>query len=162
MRHDTVLIVGAAGNVGAYSVQMAIDAQMQVIAVARASDEDMLRALGVESIFDSTSPGFEKGLPQVDAILDTVGGSALERCVAALKPAGRLVTTVSAQPLPSRAIFFYAEVTTVRLRTLTTLFESGRISPRVGSVLPLSEARLAQDMLAGAPHLPGKIVLKVL
>lgn len=160
--HDVVLIIGAAGNVGAYAVQMAIDAGMQVIAIARAYEEEMLRALGAESIIDSASPGFEKRLPQVDAILDTVGGGTLERCVAALKPGGRLVTTVSAQPRPSQAIFFYAEVTTVRLRTLTTLFESGRITPRVGSVLPLSEARLAQDMLASAPHLPGKIVLQVI
>jgi NADPH:quinone reductase-like Zn-dependent oxidoreductase len=162
MRHGTVLIVGAAGNVGAYAVQMAIDAGMQVIAIAHASDEEMLRALGVESVIDSTSPDFEKGLPQVDALLDNVGGSTLERCVAALKPGGRLVTTVSVQPLPPQAIFFYAEVTTARLRTLTTLFESSRISPRVGSVLPFSEARRAQEMLAGAAHLPGKIVLQLM
>jgi NADPH:quinone reductase-like Zn-dependent oxidoreductase len=162
MPHDIVLIIGAAGNVGAYSVQMAMDAGMRVIAIARAHEEEMLRALGAENIIDSTSPDFEKKLPQVDAILDTVGGDTLERCVAALKLGGRLVTTVSTQPLPSQAIFFYAEVTTVRLRTLTTLFESGRISPRVGSVLPLSEARRAQEMLAGAAHLPGKIVLQVI
>jgi len=161
-RHNIVLIIGAAGNVGAYAVQMSVDASMQVIALARAQEEKMLRALGVESIIDSNSPDFEKNLPQVDAILDTVGGSTLERCVAALKPGGKLVTTVSTQPLPSQAIFFYAEVTTARLRTLTTLFESGRISPRVGSVLPLSEARQAQEMLAGAAHLPGKIVLQVI
>jgi hypothetical protein len=31
----------------------------------------------------------------------------------------------------------------------------------VGSILPLSEARQAQAMLAGAPHKPGKIVLEI-
>ena len=96
-----------------------------------------------------------------DAILDTVGGSTLQRCVAALKPEGKLVTSVSTQPLQDGAIFFYAEVTTARLRTLTALFDAGRITARVGSVLPLSEARRAQDMLAGAPHKPGKIVLEI-
>jgi NADPH:quinone reductase-like Zn-dependent oxidoreductase len=55
----------------------------------------------------------------------------------------------------------YAEVTTARLQTLTTLFDAGRITPRVGSVLPLSQARQAQAMLAGATHKPGKIVLEV-
>jgi NADPH:quinone reductase-like Zn-dependent oxidoreductase len=72
---------------------------------------------------------------------------------------------VSSEPLPQRsdlqAIFFYAEVTTSRLRSLNTLFESGRISARVGSVLPLAEAREAHLMLAGAPHQPGKIVLQL-
>jgi hypothetical protein len=31
----------------------------------------------------------------------------------------------------------------------------------VGSVLPLSEARQAQGMLAGTPHKSGKIVLQI-
>lgn len=160
MRGQTVMIVGAAGNVGAYAVQMAVDAGMHVVAIAHLDDEDLLRTLGVKSIFDSSKPAFEQDLPQVDAILDTVGGSTVQRCVAALKPGGKLVTSVSTQPLPG-AIFFYAEVTTGRLQTLTTLFDAGRITPRVGSILPLSEARQAQRMLAGAPHKPGKIVLQM-
>jgi len=163
MRGETVMVVGAAGNVGAYAVQMAADAGIHVIAVARVDDEELLRSLGVgvKSIIDSSKPAFERDLPQVDAIVDTVGGSTLQRCVAALKPGGKLVTSVSTQPLPAEAVFFYAEVTTARLQTLTTLFDAGRITARVGSILPLSEARQAQRMLAGAPHKPGKIVLQV-
>ena len=163
MRGETVMVVGAAGNVGAYAVQMAADAGIHVIAVARVDDEDLLRSLGVgvKSIIDSSKPAFERDLPQVDVILDTVGGSTFQRCVAALKPGGKLVTSVSTQPLPAGAVFFYAEVTTARLQTLTTLFDAGRITARVGSILPLSEARQAQGMLAGAPHKPGKIVLQI-
>jgi NADPH:quinone reductase-like Zn-dependent oxidoreductase len=41
------------------------------------------------------------------------------------------------------------------------LFDAGKIKPRVGSVLPLSQARQAQEMLAGVPHKPGKIVLEI-
>ena len=52
-------------------------------------------------------------------------------------------------------------MTTARLQTLTTLFDAGRITARVGSILPLSEARQAQAMLAGAPHKSGKIVLQI-
>ncbi len=48
-----------------------------------------------------------------------------------------------------------------RLQTLTTLFDAGSITARVGSILPLSEARQAQAMLAGAPHKSGKIVLRI-
>jgi NADPH:quinone reductase-like Zn-dependent oxidoreductase len=163
MRGQTVMVVGAAGNVGAYAVQMAVDAGIQVIAIAHLDDEDLLQSLGVgvKSIIDSSQPAFEQDLPQVDAILDTVGGSTLQRCVAALKPGGKLVTSVSTQPLTPEAIFFYAEVTTARLQTLTTLFDTGRITTRVGSILPLSEARQAQLMLAGAPHKSGKIVLQI-
>ena len=72
---------------------------------------------------------------------------------------------VSSNLLPQRrdmqSTFFYAQVTIERLQTLNDLFESGAISARVGTVLPLSEARQAHEMLAGAPHKKGKIVLRV-
>ena len=140
---------------------MAVDAGMHVVAIAHLDDEDLLRSLGAEAIHDSSKPAFEQDLPQVDVILDTVGGSTFQRCIAALKPGGKLVTSVSTQPLPAGAVFFYAAVTTARLQTLTQLFDAGRINARVGSILPLSKARQAQAMLAGAPHKPGKIVLEI-
>lgn len=166
---DTILITGAAGNVGAYAVQMALHAGIHVIAVARSSSRQLLRAFGVETILDSdtdSSPAaFKAGLPQVDAILDTVGGNTLQHCSGAVKPGGKLVSVVSTTQLPQRSdiqpVFFYAEVTSKRLRTVTDLFEKGRISARVGSVLPLAEARDAHEMLAGAPHKIGKIVLQI-
>ena len=144
-RGDRVLITGAAGNVGAYAVQMALSAGVVVTAVARAKDEPLLRELGVETVVDSSRPDFERGLPQVDAILDLVGGTTVERCMAALKPGGKLVTVVTASPAPARADvkaeFFYAEVTSARLRVLTEMFERGTITARVGSVVPLAQAR---------------------
>ena len=161
MQGQTVMVIGAAGNVGAYAVQMAADAGIHVVAIAHLDDETLLRSLGAKSIIDSSKLAFEKDLPQVDAILDTVGGSTSQRCATALKPGGRLVTSVSTQPQPAEAIFFYAQVTTARLQTITALFDTGRITARVGSVLPLSDARQAQAMLAGAPHKPGKIVLEI-
>lgn len=156
-----VMITGAAGNVGAYAVQLALQAGVHVVAVSRPRDQAVLRRLGAQVIVDSDSPGT---LPQVDAVLDTVGGPTAELYVGAIRPGGKLVSVVS-QPLPQRpdvqSLFFYAEVTTERLRTLSGLFESGKLSPRTGSVLPLAQARVAHEMLAGAPHQPGKIVLQL-
>src|ERR1700680_836704 len=111
MRGPTVTVVGGAGNVGAYAAQMAVDAGIHVVAIAHLDNEGLLLSLGVKSIIDSSKPAFEQDLPQLDAILDTVGGSTFQRCIAALKPGGKLVTSVSTQPLPVGAIFFYAEVT---------------------------------------------------
>lgn len=162
---DTVIITGAAGNVGAYAVQLALHHGIRVVAVARSRDEAFLRTLGVEKIVDSNSANFEAALPQVDAVLDLVGGSTVQHIVEAIKPGGKLVSVVSQQPTPHRndiqSVFFYADVTTQRLRTLTGLFERGILSPQVGSVLPISQARRAHEMLAGAPHAKGKIVLDV-
>jgi NADPH:quinone reductase-like Zn-dependent oxidoreductase len=162
---DRVLITGAAGNVGAYAVQMAISAGVGVVAVARGRDEQLLRGLGVETVVASDGPGFERGLPQVDAILDLVGGTTLERCMGALKSGKKLVTVVTPPPEPKRGdvetAFFYADVTTARLRAIADMFDRKTITARVGSVLPLAEARRAHEMLAGAPHRPGKIMLEV-
>lgn len=161
---DTILITGAAGNVGAYAVQMALGAGIRVIAVARSYDRELLRGFGVETILDSSADDFETSLPQVDAVLDTVGGDTLQRCSSAVRPGGRLVSVVSTeipQPGEMQPVFFYAEVTGARLRTITQMFEKRTISARVGSVLPLADARSAHLMLAGAPHKSGKIVLQL-
>ncbi len=162
---QTVLIVGAAGNVGAYAVQMAVGSGIGVVAVARKRDEQVLRELGVKVIVDSEAPDFGRELPRVDAILDLVGGETVEKSVGALKENGKLITVVSdkieTQREDVKPVFFYAEVTTARLRKITEMFEGGKIRAKVGSVLPLEEARRAHEMLAGAPHERGKIMLRV-
>lgn len=162
---ETVLIVGAAGNVGAYAVEMAVGSGIGMVAVARKRDEQALRELGARVVVDSEAPDFGGGLPRVDAILDLVGGETVQKCVGALKEGGKLISVVSDQIVTNRQdvkpVFFYAEVTTARLRKITEMFEGGKIRARVGSVLPLEEARGAYEMLAGAPHERGKIMLRV-
>ena len=162
---QTVLILGAAGNVGAYAVQMAVGSGIGVVAVARKRDEQVLRELGVNAIVDSEAPDFASGLPRVDAILDLVGGELVEKSVSALKENGKLVSVVSDKIATQRddvkPVFFYADVTTARLRKMTEMFESGKIRAKVGSVVPLEEARRAYEMLEGAPHERGKILLRV-
>jgi len=164
-RGHTVLVLGAAGNVGAYVVQMALNAKVNVVAVVRMRDTDFVRDLGVERIVDADSPNFVEGLSGMNAILDLVGGNMAERAMPALKLGGKVVSVVSENPLPRwpevPAAFFYAEVTRARLEKLTELFEAGKITARLGSVLPLSQARHAHEMLAGAPHNPGKLVLEM-
>src|SRR5215813_3840911 len=110
-------------------------------------------------------PLLKKRFPRVDIVIDTVGGKALEHSFGKVKSGGVLVSVVSTGPLPQRpgvrSVFFYAEVTTARLNLLTKLFEEGKLSARVGSILALQDARTAHYMLAGAPHKPGKIVLEM-
>jgi NADPH:quinone reductase-like Zn-dependent oxidoreductase len=164
-RGQAVVVLGAAGNVGAYAVQLAARAGLHVIAVVTKQETDYVRSLGAEVVIDSQIGAFEDNIPPFDLLIDTVGGEIRERSLAGLKPGGVLVSVVSADPLLSRpdvrTVFFYVEVTTERLNTLSKLFESAELQPRVGSVLPLKEVRTAHEMLAGAPHKRGKIVLRV-
>jgi NADPH:quinone reductase-like Zn-dependent oxidoreductase len=163
---QTVLILGAAGNVGAYAVQFAKAAGLHIVATSSSKDMNDVKSLGAENVVDYQAEGFEAAIPPVDVIIDMVAGATRERSLRMLKPGGVLVSVVSTEPLPQRSdvrsVFFYAEVTTARLNILTELFESEKLSPKVGSVLPLEEARIAHEMLGGTrPHKRGKIVLSV-
>jgi NADPH:quinone reductase-like Zn-dependent oxidoreductase len=164
---QTVLIHGAAGNVGAYSVQLAKQAGLHVIATAGSADLDYVRRLGAETVVDYKAERFETSVTAVDVVLDTVGGDTQERSLRALKPGGILVSIVSRVPEATqarygvRAAYFYVDVTTARLNTITKLFESAQLVTDIGTVLRLEDSHLAHEMLGGAPHKRGKIVLSV-
>jgi NADPH:quinone reductase-like Zn-dependent oxidoreductase len=103
----------------------------------------------------------------VDVVVDTIGGDTQQRSIRVLKPGGILVSVVSPVPEATqtrygvRAAYFYVDVTTARLNTITELFESGKLVTDVGTVLSLEDARIAHEMLDGAPHKRGKIVLSI-
>lgn len=164
---QSVLIQGAAGNVGAYAVQLACHAGLHVFATASSDNVLFVGELGAEKVVDYKTTRFEDVVPQVDIVLDMVGGDTKRRSREIIKPGGILVSVVS-QPMPEdrrlggvRTVFFLVEVTTERLDKLAELFDSGKLKAHVGTVLPLAEARTAHEMLAGAPHKKGKIILSV-
>jgi NADPH:quinone reductase-like Zn-dependent oxidoreductase len=164
---QTVLIHGAAGNVGAYAVRLGTQAGLHVVATAGLADLAYVRGLGAETVVDYKTERFEESVTGVDVVLDTVGGDTQQRSLRVLKPGGILVSVVSPVPEATqlrygvRAAYFYVDVTTARLNTITELFESGRLVTDVGTVLSLEDARIAHEMLDGAPHKRGKIVLSI-
>src|SRR5215469_15937311 len=70
---QTVLIHGAAGNVGAYAVQLAKHAGLHVVATAGSADLEYVRGLGAEKVVDYKRERFEDLLTGIDVVLDTVG-----------------------------------------------------------------------------------------
>jgi NADPH:quinone reductase-like Zn-dependent oxidoreductase len=60
---QTALIHGAAGNVGAYAVQLAKQAQLQVFATAGPADVDYVRGLGAETVVNYKTTKFEDAVP---------------------------------------------------------------------------------------------------
>ena len=158
-----ILILGAAGNVGAYAVQLGARAKLHVIATAGSKDTEFVRSLGAETIINIKAEKFADSVGPVDAVIDTVGGDTRDASFPFLKPGGILVSSVSTDPLPKRSdvrtVFFYVDVTMARLGQIRGLVDRGELVTHVGTVLPLEKARTAHEMLAGAPHKPGKIVL---
>jgi NADPH:quinone reductase-like Zn-dependent oxidoreductase len=164
---QSVLIHGAGGNVGAYAVQLASQAGLEVFATVSADNVPYVGSLGATNVIDYKTTTFEAAVPPVDVVIDTVGGETRKRSFGIIKPGGILVSVVS-EPMPERhesngvrAVYFVVEVTTARLDKITDLFNSGKLTTRVGSVLPLEQARMAHEMLGGAPHQRGRIVLSV-
>jgi NADPH:quinone reductase-like Zn-dependent oxidoreductase len=160
-----VLVHGAAGNVGAYAVQFAKRMAREVVATAASDDAEYVRMLGADRVIDFHSTRFDEALTDVDVVLDTIGGETQERSFTVLKPGGVLVSAVSepdqlkAAQHGIRALFFLVEVSSLRLEQIAALIEAGELHTRVGDVLPLADARVAHEMLAGKPHKRGKIVL---
>ena len=164
---ESVLVHGGAGNVGAYAVQLAKRAGAMVITTASAKDLTYARGLGADGVIDYRARQFEEQVKDIDAVLDTVGGETLGRSYGVLKRGGILVSA-AARPSKEkteqrgvRALFFLVEVTTQRLRKIAELIDAGGLKTEVGEILWLNEARQGHEMLEGAPHRRGKIVIKI-
>jgi NADPH:quinone reductase-like Zn-dependent oxidoreductase len=162
-----VLIHGAAGNVGAYAVQLAKRVAREVIATTRSDSLAYVRTLGADRAIDIRTSRFEEVVTDIDVVLDTIGGDTQDRSFAVLKPGGVLVSAVSAPDQQKaarhgvRALFFLVDVSSRRLEQLAALIEAGQLMTNTGDVLSLADARIAHEMLAGRPHKRGKIVLRV-
>src|SRR4051794_41097744 len=100
---QSVLILGAAGNVGAFAVQFAANAGFHVVAVVGTNDVEYARSLGATDVIDYRTSDFADVVRSVDVVIDTVGGDTRDRAVTVLKPGGILVTVVSTDFVPARS-----------------------------------------------------------
>jgi NADPH:quinone reductase-like Zn-dependent oxidoreductase len=167
VRGQSVLVHGAAGNVGAYAVQFARRAGLEVIATASARDSERVKELGADRVIDRSQP-FEEQVHDVDAVIDLVGGDTQARSFQVLRAGGTLISAVSqpdqeeAKRHGVEAAFFLVNVTTATLTEIAAMLDAGELVTNVGAVLPFADARLAHEMLEGTrPHPSGKIVLKI-
>lgn len=165
---QTVLIHGAAGNVGAYAVQLARGAGIRTIATVGTDEIAFVRELGADTVVDFQTERFEDAARDVDAVLDLVGGETQIRSFQVLRPGGKLISAVSqpdrelAKSHGVDATFFLVKVTTGHLTEIADLIDRGNLRTRVGTVLPLADAREAHFILEGRrPPRKGKIVLAV-
>ena len=165
---QTVVIHGAAGNVGSYAIQLARRAGLQTIATVGTDDMSLVRKLGANTVIDYRTQRFEKEVRDADAVIDLVGGETQSRSFQVLRRGGKLISAVSSpdQDLAERygikATFFLVNVTSQYLTEIARLIDGGKLRTNVGAVLPLADAREAHLMLERVrPQPKGKIVLAV-
>jgi NADPH:quinone reductase-like Zn-dependent oxidoreductase len=165
---QTVVIHGAAGNVGSYAVQLARDAGVRTIATVATDDISFVRNLGADTVIDYRTQRFEEQVRDADAVIDLVGGETQNRSFQVLRRGGKLISAVSrpdqhlAESHGVEAAFFLVNVTSHYLTEIARLVDSGKLRTHVGAVLPLADAREAHFMLERVrPQPKGKIVLAV-
>ncbi|OSI67370.1 quinone oxidoreductase [Bradyrhizobium canariense] len=165
---QSVVIHGAAGNVGAYAVQLARHAGVQTVATVSTADVSFVRNLGANRVVDYRTQRFEKAVRDADAVIDLVGGETQSRSFQVLRRGGKLISAVSrpdqnfAKHYGVEATFFLVNVTSQYLTEIGRLVDGGELRTNVGPVLALADAREAHFMLDGArPRPKGKIVLAV-
>lgn len=169
---ETIVILGAAGGVGAFAVQMVRDRGASVVAVASRRHWAFLRRLGATTCIDyhegEVAQSILKRHPsRVDAVVDLVGSGSLADVVDAIKPFGRAATTVAIDgdlgPAIDRNLTIHGVLVRpdgARLRAIAGLLAAGRIRAPVAKAYPLLRAADAHVRIETG-HGWGKLVLKV-
>jgi len=168
-RGQRVLVLGAAGGVGSFAVQLAHWRGAHVIGTASSGNLDYVRSLGAEEALDYQAVNVETAVRDVDVVLDTVGGSVGEQALPVLRPGGLFLTSAGMPPQePAQALGVRAAMVGAGdqaqngdvLRQITELIEAGGIKVHVSKVFPLAEAGRAHA-LSQEGHGRGRIVLHV-
>jgi NADPH:quinone reductase-like Zn-dependent oxidoreductase len=163
---QSVLIHGAAGGVGSFAVQFAKWKGAHVIGTASSGNAEFLKSIGADVVIDYKAQRFEDAVNDTDVVLDTIGGDTFERSWGVLKPGGFLVTTVANVPEGAaeahgvRAKGLLTKPNGSELAQIAAIIDERRITPVVTTVLPLADARKAQE-ISESHHTRGKIVLRV-
>ena len=170
-----VLVIGAAGGVGSFAVQLAKAFGAHVTGVGSTSQLDLIRSLGADYTRDDVTDGSRHW----DLILDTAGHRSLSQLRRALIARGTLVIVGSevrgrwmggfdrnlravalSRLVGQRLRMLSSPPRQDDLQTLRELIETGKVTPVVDRTFPLPETPEAiRHLLRG--HGRGKIVITV-
>jgi NADPH:quinone reductase-like Zn-dependent oxidoreductase len=175
---EVVLVMGAGSGVGSMAIQMAKSVGARVLTtVGSDAKTAKAQALGADEVIlhsretISTRVKELTGGKGVQLIVEHIGPQVWEQCILSLAKGGRLVTcgATTGPEVKLDLRFLFSRELTLRgsymgrraeLLEAANLIGQGRIQPVVDSVLPLKEARAAQERLLNRTVF-GKVVLAV-
>jgi len=183
---ETFLVHGGSSGIGTTAIQLAREFGARVFAtVGNAEKAKVCTNLGAERAINYRDEDFVEVVKEltggagVDLILDMVGGSYVERNIAALAVEGRLVQIAFQQPskieidllpmmlkrltitgstLRPRTVEQKAEIAADLLIKVWPLIEAGKVKPLIHKTFPLAEAAAAHALMESSTHI-GKIML---
>ncbi|NII10962.1 NADP-dependent oxidoreductase [Oleiagrimonas sp. C23AA] len=162
-----LLVTGAAGAVGTFTVALAREAGLNVVAIASAQDEPYLRSMGVDHFVargDDAAQRMRDMIPAgVDAVVDTAG--LLERIAPAVRDDGTIIALRFVQPTTLergvRLIFVNVRERVTDHASIARLGEqvkNGLLPLRVAGEFPADQAAQAHRRF-DAGGLRGRLVL---
>jgi NADPH:quinone reductase-like Zn-dependent oxidoreductase len=159
---DLVLVTGALGNVGRAAVYFAKKQGAYVLAGVRKDQKEKAAELGVDQVVAIDDAGEIAGLPELDAIADTVGREVIGQLVPKLKPEG-VIGSVLGKPKAAegkniRVEAFMASPNAALLREMADAVRDGKLIIPIARRMKLSQAGEAQQ-LAESGAAGGKILL---
>jgi NADPH:quinone reductase-like Zn-dependent oxidoreductase len=174
-----VLVIGAAGGVGSFAVQLAKAFGAHVTGVCSTAQVELVRSIGADEVLDYTRADVTDGSRHWDLIIDTAGRRTLSQLRRALTPKGTLVIVggegggrwmggflrnlrapVLSRFVGQRLRMLASKPRLEDLQTLRELLEAGKLTPRIGRTYPLAEVPEAMRALE-AGHTRGKVVITV-
>src|ERR1700723_3465772 len=93
---QTVLVVGAAGNVGRSAVFTAKQRGAVVIAGVLKNQMDEAKTIGADQLVATDDDNAIANLPMLDVVADTVNGKTAEKLIAKVKPGGVFASVLGA------------------------------------------------------------------
>jgi len=147
---DKVLICGASGNIGTFSVQLAKYFGAEVTGVCSTRNLEMVKSLGADKVIDYTQENFTNNGQTYDVIFDTAGNSLFSSSIKSLKKNGRYllanpklfqmiwggwISMISRK----KVIFKFASYKTEDLAFLKELIERGKIKSVIDRRYPLEQ-----------------------
>jgi NADPH:quinone reductase-like Zn-dependent oxidoreductase len=177
---QTVLVIGAAGGVGSFAVQLAKAFGAKVTGVASTAQVELVGTIGADDVIDYTRQDVTDGTRQWDLILDCAGRRTLSQLRRALTPTGTLVIVggegggrwLGGFDRNLRAVAL-SRFTSQRLRMLSStprqadlevlreLIEAGKVTPVIGRSYPLAEVPEAIRQMVEGRGGGGKVVITV-
>jgi NADPH:quinone reductase-like Zn-dependent oxidoreductase len=146
---QTVLVVGAAGNVGRSAVFTAKARGATVIAGIRKGQIGDPKDAGADQLVATDDDTAIANLPPLDAVADAVGGNTAEKLIARIKPGGVFTSVLgvpkNASEFPSvKAVFVFSKFDRETLQFMAEAVRDGKLTIPIGLKLPLREAAKAQ------------------
>jgi NADPH:quinone reductase-like Zn-dependent oxidoreductase len=146
---QTVMVVGAIGNVGRSAVFTARERGAVVIAGVLKRQMDEAKTVGADQVASTDDDTAIANLPPLDAVADTVGGRTAEKLIAKVKPGGVFASVVGA---PQNAATYpavkvapvFSKFDRETLQFMAEAVRDGKLVIPISKTLPLSEAAEAQ------------------